>query len=226
MDSRFTENMSYYNTQNQPWPGQQQMAAYPPQPQSHPTPQFPRTLDVTFTSWTGRHLRICEGTEDGPLVYAADLKNRKPHMLFQATGTARLPATVVFHNFSRTIDITINGDEMPMRTASVRKNQYAFDCPALGGRNLVWKRMKGWKALDLECVDETGTVYAVFRSNESWSMKKAGKLEILQPCAAGGPRVCDEIVVTGMATLQLHLMQLAAAGAASGSAGASAAVSV
>ncbi|KAL4745827.1 hypothetical protein BDW72DRAFT_186050 [Aspergillus terricola var. indicus] len=165
-------------------------------------------------------MRVTEGTHEGPLVYAADLKTRRPHMLFQATGTARLPATVVFHNFSRTIDITINGEELPMRPMSHWKYEYGFNSRALRGKHLTWKQSKGWKRTNLECVDENGVIFAKWMAHSGWSTKKSGRLEIYEPAAVGGKEVADELVVTGLANVQLLQMQMNSANAAAGSAGA------
>ncbi|KAL4940234.1 hypothetical protein BDV06DRAFT_24119 [Aspergillus oleicola] len=240
-----------YPPQQPPFYDQQQ-AGYPPQapfpqsypqshsPQPHPShspqpsyaqaqngqPQFPRTLDVSFTSWSGRHMRVTENTADGPLVYAADLHNRKPHMIFQATGTAHLPATVQFHTFSRNIDVSINGNEVPMKATSHWKYEFAFDSKALG-QKLTWKRSKSWLHMNLDCVDDSGTVLAHFKAGKGWSGKKAGKLEIYEPAARGGKGLTDEIVVTGLANVYLQLCQtMSANSAAASSASVSAAVSV
>ncbi|KAL4925337.1 uncharacterized protein BDV17DRAFT_272429 [Aspergillus undulatus] len=232
----------YQQPQYPPQPYQQQYSPQPPLPQlypqqpyppshsphpnySQPQQPFPRTLDVAFTSWSGRHMRVCENTPEGPLVYAADLHNRKPHMIFQAEGTANLPATVTFHSFSRNIDMNINGNESVMRSTSKWKYEFGFESRALGGKKLTWKREKSWVSMNLECVDEAGTVYAHFKSGKSWSGKKAGKLEILKAAEAGGKAVTDELVVTGLANIYLQLMQTMSANSAAGaSAGASVAV--
>ncbi|KAL2837099.1 hypothetical protein BJY01DRAFT_221287 [Aspergillus pseudoustus] len=199
----------------------------PQQPSPPPTHSYPRTLDVAFTSWTGRHLRVCENDANGALLYAADLKMRKPHMLFQAEGSAQLPASVIFHSFSRTIDVTVNGHEIALRPTSKWKYEFAFESPALGGKQLVWKKSKAWKFLNIECVDEaSGTVYARFVMHKGLSTKKAGKLEILEP-AASAQGLLDELVVTGLADVYLQLMQTMSANSAAGaSASVSAAVSV
>ncbi|KAL4899462.1 hypothetical protein BDW74DRAFT_163470 [Aspergillus multicolor] len=223
----------------QPYQQPQPYGQYPPQQpppmyqQPSPQPAYtqppqstPRGLEVSFTSWTGRHLRVTSETTDGPLVYAADLKNRKPHMLFQATGTAHLPATVIFHSFSRTIDVTINGQEMPLRPMSKWKAEYGFDSHALQGKHLSWKRGKCWKALNLECVDEAGTVFATWKAHSTWSGKKAGRLEILEPAMPGGKGVVDELVVTGLANVYLQMMQTMSASSAAGAASASSAAAV
>ncbi|KAL4971713.1 hypothetical protein BDW66DRAFT_163484 [Aspergillus desertorum] len=187
-------------------------------------PSSPRGLEVSFTNWTGRHMRVTEGTQEGPLVYAADLKDHKPHMLFQATGTAHLPATVIFHSFSRTIDITINGEEMPMRPASRWKYAYGFNSHALNGKHLLWRR-SDWKRMDLECVDDNGAVFAKWMSHSSWG-KKTGRLEIYEPAAVGGKAVADELVVTGLANVHLQQMHTAGANVAAAGAGTAAVVSV
>ncbi|KAL3473233.1 hypothetical protein BJX99DRAFT_234107 [Aspergillus californicus] len=190
------------------------------------TASYPRGLEVSFTGWTGRHMSVTEDTHDGPVVYAADLKNRKPHMLFQATGTARLPATVVFHSFSRTIDVTVNGQEIPLHPNSIWKCEHGFESIALAGKKLTWKKASAWKFLDMECVDEAGVLYATFKGHKGWSAKKTGRLEMLEPCKAGEKGLADEIVVTGVAKVYLQITQTVGANAAAGaSAGAAAAVS-
>ncbi|KAL2839521.1 hypothetical protein BJY01DRAFT_28267 [Aspergillus pseudoustus] len=194
----------------------------PPPP---PTHSYPRTLDVAFTSWTGRHLRVCENDENGPLVYAVDLNNRKPTMRFQASGTAHLRASVIFHTFSRTIDVSINNHEIAMRPTSKGKYEFAFDSHGFGGKNLIWKKSKSWKYLNIECVDNAGTVYARFNMQKWVSTKKAGKLEILEPCIRAPSGLVNELVVTGLAGIYLQLMQTISANSAAGAnAGVSAAV--
>jgi hypothetical protein len=225
MDPHF-QNNGYPQFQQNAYAQQQQ------QQQHHqPTPgqntSYPRTLDVAFTSWTGRHLRVCENTADGALIYSADVKTRKPHMLFKAEGSSQLPASVIFHSFSRTIDVTVNGNEISLKPTSKWKYEFAFDSPALGGKTLVWKKSSVWKFLNIECVDEsTGTVYARFAMHKGLSAKKAGTLELLAPCASAPAALVDEIVVTGLADVHLQMSQVAAANSAAGaSAGVSAAVS-
>ncbi|KAL2858508.1 hypothetical protein BJY01DRAFT_241837 [Aspergillus pseudoustus] len=159
-------------------------------------------------------MRVTEETHDDALVYAADVKTRKPHMIFQATGTSDLPATVVFHNLSWTIDVSTNGEEMPMRPGSKSKLEYSFDSRALGGRWLTWKRSKGSKYFDLDCVDETGeVVYASWRAYKTGSGKKTGRTEILQPAAevAGDKGFTDELAVTGLANVYVQIMMIVAA---------------
>ncbi|KAL4919192.1 hypothetical protein BDW62DRAFT_179615 [Aspergillus aurantiobrunneus] len=191
------------------------------QPQQPPPAQsYPCGLEVAFTSWSGRHLRVTENTREGPLVYAADLKSHRPHMRFQAQGTANLPATVTFHSFSRRVDITINGHELPMHSERMLKHAYGFDSRALGGKHLVWKRSMSWVSIKLHCVDSSGTEYATFSSHRSLSGKRAGRLEILQPAAAGGKAATDELVVTGLANLSMVLRQNSAAAAGAGGAAA------
>ncbi|KAL4862348.1 hypothetical protein BDV12DRAFT_178947 [Aspergillus spectabilis] len=219
-----------YPSQQSSYPQQQQQqTGFSTQIPQDPSTKFPRGLEVVFTSWTGRHMRVTEETHDGPLVYSADLKTRKPHMLFKAEGSANLPATVTFHSFSRTIDININGEDMALRTISKWRYEYAFNSHALGGTQLVWKRPSSWnwKYMNIECTDENGTVYARFDSHMGWSGKKAGRLNILEPAAAGGKAAVDEIVVTGLANVYLQLSSMMAANgsAAASSAGVAAAVS-
>ncbi|KAL4876946.1 hypothetical protein BJY04DRAFT_199245 [Aspergillus karnatakaensis] len=221
-----------YSEQSQYPPQQQQQhhhSNFSNQIPSQPTTQIPRGYEVVFTSWSGRHMEVTEDTHDGPLAYSADLHTRKPHMIFKAEGTAHLPATVTFHSFSRTIDISINGEAFPLRTISKWKYEYAWDAQSLGGKKLIWKRPScwNWKYMNIECSDESGTVYARFDSHKGWSGKKAGRMEILAPAAPGGKALVDEIMVTGLANVYLQLSSMMAANgsAAASSAGVAAAVS-
>ncbi|PWY95417.1 hypothetical protein BO94DRAFT_226842 [Aspergillus sclerotioniger CBS 115572] len=152
-----------------------------------------RSLNVDFTSWTGKHLEVTEGDT---LVYSADLNLRKPHMVFQATGSARLPATVSFHAFTRAIDIDINGRQIPFKPRGTFEYEVPFDSPTVGSV-FTWRNPHSMKPWDLECRDEQGTVVARFIPSTSWSRTKAGRLE-LDGLLGSGP-IIDEVVVTGLA---------------------------
>ncbi|RAL05399.1 uncharacterized protein BO80DRAFT_421446 [Aspergillus ibericus CBS 121593] len=154
-----------------------------------------RTFNVDFTSWTGKHLQVTESDAQNTLVYAADLNFRKPQMVFQATGSARLPATVTFHTFSRTIDIDINGYHIPFKPRGSFKYQVPFASPALG-KVLTWRNPYSMRPWELECRDEQNTLIARFIPSNSWSCTKAGRLE-LGPLESGPST--DEVVVTGLA---------------------------
>ncbi|OOF95311.1 hypothetical protein ASPCADRAFT_207794 [Aspergillus carbonarius ITEM 5010] len=154
-----------------------------------------RSLNVDFTSWTGKHLEVTEGDLTKTLVYAADLNLRKPHMVFQATGSARLPATVTFHAFSRTIDIEINGHSIPFKPRGTFKYEVPFESPTLG-QVFTWRNPHSMKPWDLECRDEQNTVVARFIPSTSWSQTKAGRLEL---DGLDSALLTDEVVVTGLA---------------------------
>ncbi|OJJ07254.1 hypothetical protein ASPVEDRAFT_46605 [Aspergillus versicolor CBS 583.65] len=237
MNSNFTEKMGYngypayqppFQPYQQPYPQYSYQPAQPYYTQGPPQQQYPgpRAYEVTFTSWSGRHMRITEETREGPLAYTADLHNRKPHIIFQAEGTANLPATVTYHNFRSTIDLSINGADLSLRSESKWKHQYAFDSLAIQGKHLVWKSRSC--SMNMECTDESGNVYAKFTAhNKGWSGKKAGRLEIFPAAAVGGKGLADELVVTCLANVYLILQRTTAANsAASASAGAAAATSV
>ncbi|PYH82735.1 beta-lactamase/transpeptidase-like protein [Aspergillus uvarum CBS 121591] len=169
-----------------------------------------RSLNVDFTSWTGKHLEVTEGLPNqSTLVYAADLNFCKPHMIFQATGSARLPATVNFHSFSRSIDVSVNGHQIAFKPHGVFKYEASFQSPALNGRVLTWKNPKYLNPAYLECRDEHGAVVATFIPNRGWTMTKAGRLE-LDLRLPSGP-VTDEVVVTGLALAYYIIVQTIAA---------------
>ncbi|PYH43744.1 uncharacterized protein BP01DRAFT_358187 [Aspergillus saccharolyticus JOP 1030-1] len=173
-----------------------------------------RSLNVDFTSWTNKHLAVTEGPSGAAtLVYAADLNCRKPHMIFQATGSARLPATVNFHAFSRSIDVTVNGHQIAFKPHGLFKYEAAFESPALGGPVLTWSNPKYMNPAYLECRDAHGVVLARFIPHRGWTMTKAGCLEI-DPQVPSGP-VTDEVVVTGLALAYYIIIQNTAATGAS-----------
>ncbi|RAL14724.1 uncharacterized protein BO97DRAFT_404203 [Aspergillus homomorphus CBS 101889] len=181
-----------------------------------------RVLNVDFTSWTGKHLEVTEGDSSSPnktLVYAADLNFRKPHMVFQATGSARLPATVNFHAFSRAIDVNINGHEIAFKPKGMLKYEAPFESPALGGKVLRWKNPKYSNPSYLECSDEHDTVIAKFVPSSAWKLTKAGHLE-LDGRLPTGP-LTDEVVVTGLALAYYIMVQTRGASGASAAAASS-----
>lgn len=184
----------------------------------------PRTLEVKFTSWSKRHLRITEGSIEGPLVYAADLHKRKPNIVFQATGASQVPATVSFHTWSSAVDISIDGDKTTSRTTRVLKSDREFASRGLAGRTLTWKR-KSYLSFssDFECVDPAGKVLATFYSHKGISMTRTGRFQIVGPEVLQSKRATDEVIVSGIAHVYLeYIARSSAAGAGAAGGGAAA----
>ncbi|KAL3473663.1 hypothetical protein BJX99DRAFT_233084 [Aspergillus californicus] len=95
--------------------------------------------------------------------------------------------------------------------------------PRSTGRTLPGMKSSRWRYLNIECVDDAGTVYAQFNMHKGLTAKKVGKMELLPPCTSAPKALVDEIVVTGLADVYLQLTQTLSANSA---AGVSAAVSV
>ncbi|KAL3496841.1 hypothetical protein BJX62DRAFT_232033 [Aspergillus germanicus] len=194
---------------------------------------YPRTLEIAFTSSTGRHMRVNEGTKDGPLLYIIDIHATKPHMIFhrqvQPNGTPTAPtqststATASFQHFSHAVDIRVNGRDMVLSRESRLRFDRGFASPSLGGKKLVWVKSSRWKYLYLDCVDEDGVVYATYRPHGGVSTKKGGTLELLGPCGAGTAgkesALVDEIIVTALVTIRVRMRE-GSATSASGAANA------
>ncbi|KAL3459409.1 hypothetical protein BJX64DRAFT_291235 [Aspergillus heterothallicus] len=154
---------------------------------------FSRTLDVSFTSFTKRHMRICSDTKDGPPLYTVDLHPTKPNVIFhRAQYPESPPYTASFHRLSHDVDISMNGKEIV---------------------KLTWERASKWKSFWLDCVDDGGVVYAEYRPHGGF--KKGGVLNLLEPCVSGGEEMLDEVVVTFVVNLYM-LMRIATASAAGG----------
>ena len=185
----------------------------------------PRNLEVKFTSWSKRHLRITDDSISGPLVYTADIHTRKPNIVFQSTSTSQVPATVTFHTWSSAVDMSIDGDTTTSRTTRLLKNDREFESRGLGGRTLKWRRRSILSFTnDFECVDaRSGKVLATFYSHRGISMTRAGRFEISGPEVLRSKRVTDEIIVSGLAHVYLeYVARSSAAGASAGAAGAGA----
>ncbi|KAL4884901.1 hypothetical protein BJY04DRAFT_180946 [Aspergillus karnatakaensis] len=181
---------------------------------------YPRGIEVAFTSWTSRHLRLTSETKDGALLYTADLKNTKPHMRIQGSSGTDI-ATVRFHRFSHSVDMSINGREILLTQGSKLSYSRGFESPSLGGKRLTWKKSSMWKSFHLECTDESGIVYATYKPHGGFSTKKSGRLEVLEPCRAGGDAVLDELVVSALVNIYI-LIKMSGAAAAGAGAGAGA----
>ena len=54
----------------------------------------------------------------------------------------------------------------------------------------------------MTCTDERGMVLARFETS-SWSMSKAGMIEIMGQALAQSPMAVEELVVTGMAMVEM-----------------------
>ncbi|KAI9926215.1 hypothetical protein ASPWEDRAFT_30608 [Aspergillus wentii DTO 134E9] len=171
-----------------------QAASYSQEHDSHSASQ---TFFVDFTSWKLRHLNVTLGDRDGPLVYKADLTNRKPHMKFQIGQGETSFATVVFRAWKPLIEINIKGQDIVLQRKTRRIREGIYESPNLG-TTLTWQNPNTRKLFDFDCTSRNGALLARFTANQTWSMTKAGRLEIFGEKAANG-EILDELVVTGLA---------------------------
>ena len=167
-------------------------------PQSYHTQAPIRTLHVNYGNWNSSRYAILDTDEHTPLY---DLKTglTKPQMTFSAAAAASSSpettlATVTFHTLHTHIDALVNDRPIKLTTHRSLKSLYTYASPALQGAVLTWKSRN--TSNDLECVDEKGLVVARFHFK--MSMKKAGRLEIMDARAQDGDGL-EEMMVTGLA---------------------------
>ncbi|KAL2839501.1 hypothetical protein BJY01DRAFT_250455 [Aspergillus pseudoustus] len=187
----------------------------PPDHPPLPPESYPRTLDIAVSDLTDRQMRVSEGSKDGTLLYTVDLNKSEPHMVFHRAANPPQPvgntpaatpsSTASFRRTSDDIDISIDGKGFVLAAEKALRNATGFDSSLLG-RKLIWKRAAMWKVLSLKCVDETGVVYATYRTGNA--LKDRGELSLLEPCGAvggGNDELLDEIVVTAVVNIYLRM---------------------
>ncbi|KAL3450432.1 hypothetical protein BJX65DRAFT_270786 [Aspergillus insuetus] len=184
------------------------MALNVPPDRPLPPKSYPRTLDIAVLDFPDRQMRVNEGSKNGPLLYTVDLNKSEPNMIFhraakpQPGNPPAAPSTASFGRASNDINISINGRGFILAGENAPRNATGFESLLLG-RKLIWKRDAIWKVLYLRCVDETGVVYATYRTGSAF--KERGELTLLEPCGAGGNELLDEIVVTAVVNIHLRM---------------------
>lgn len=232
-----------YPPQQQPYPPQQpqyppQQQPYPPQqppPQRAPSPSFPyganpsipqppttsapipRTLHIYREGLTQKRGTVYDSDKTTPLYlirnsWAAGWSG-KPNVEITSPGTGQVIATVTFHAWSRTVDFMLHGQALPMDPAGWFTRSYTFQSP-IG--TLKWQKTGIW-GYSLQCVTERGEWLARF-DTAYFSMRKEGRLEIVSRELP--QMLVDQLVVTGIAMVEIEKRAHASAGASGGGGGA------
>ena len=126
----------------------------------------------------------------------------KPHMRITNGMTGAEVGSVTFHNMTSDIDHVIHGQQVSFDRPGMFTTQHQFQSPTT--RQIIsWKRDGMFSGGDLKCVNEAGELYALFEIS-LWAMSKDGKLEL-------GPGIqgpfMDEIIVSGIASMEQHRRQ-------------------
>ena len=175
----------------------------------------PRLLHIYYEGH--RPAGILDSDKQTPLyriqVNRGGLFSSKPHVTIVNAASNALVGTVTFHSMSRQIDLTINKKPTTLSKSGIFNSVHEFRSSALAG-SLKWKRDGLFSGGDMICIDEKEQLFARFQAS-GWAMKKDRKFE-LSPGVGGV--LMDEIVVSGIAMIELRKRQSrsAAAGAAAG----------
>jgi len=182
---------------------------------SNPTP---RLLHIYVDGIRHRHVFVCDSDKTTRLYtvqnhfYSAFTS--KPSMEISCGQTQQSIGTADFGGaFTRRISLTVNGRALELSPVGLFSRSYTF--PSSIGM-LKWKH-EGAFTVNLCCVTERGEWVARF-DNTTWSMKKEGKLEIVD---RGMPKgVLDEVVVSGLAMIEHERRRRSNASAGGGGGGA------
>ncbi|KAK5096133.1 hypothetical protein LTS08_007739 [Lithohypha guttulata] len=196
-----------------------------------------QTLHVKFKDWklSTAHLYPTDasGTSSTPEpLYIVESHLRKPNLRMFTNvdnGSAvlssdRAPfANVIFHSFSSTTDIDLNGTNIGLKAKSRWKgNEWLFDSISFA-KTLAWKTQISWTKQSWVCMDERALPLARVTVN-GFAWKDIGKFEILNPESLTQAMV-EELIVTGMTMAFWTIMTNRNASTASSSAASASAAS-
>jgi hypothetical protein len=168
----------------------------------------PTSEDFDVTSLSSRLLHVyCEGTihftiyvtnaDKTSRLYAVETHLRKPHLKFHSLLSNSAIGTADYHTFKTRIDTTIHGHSVSLNTKGSLKPGYTYMSPAFSNSQMFWEQRSKCNDLNLVLLDDKAMPVARFES-VNWSVKKFGKLELLNSCL-GDDKMVDEIVVTAIA---------------------------
>lgn len=168
------------------------------------------------------------GPDKATLLYtvylnSGNLFSSKPHVTVWKANTGTVIGTATFHSFSRDIDMFIYNNSITLSASGIftTAREWTSWAATAGGERtrLKWKMGGFLHSGDMTCSDQWDRVYAKFESS-GWALKKNGKFDVA-PSVSGF--LLDEVLVTGLAMLELKRRRdNAAAGSAAGGASAGA----
>ncbi|KAE8444368.1 hypothetical protein EG329_000568 [Mollisiaceae sp. DMI_Dod_QoI] len=91
----------------------------------------------------------------------------------------------------------MHDESIALTSHGIFKLDYAYSSSTFPGMKMTWKHRKVVDDLDMVLLDDRAMPIARFDPT-NWSLKKSGKLELLEACTANGA-VMDEVVTTGLA---------------------------
>lgn len=175
-----------------------------------------RTLVVRFDNWKWRKATIFDLDEKTEL-YRLECHLRKPQIIMESlldnAPSPQSKGEATFHALSSRIDIRLHDNDIQLISQGLMKDSYTYASPALNGAKMTWQSKSRGRYFNLICLDERAIPVAQV-SLGSWSVTKAGTIELAgERLMSHGPEV-DEIILTALAMMQQRLTRYAATVAA------------
>jgi len=179
-------------------PASQGFDLYPPQP--HHTRAPSRNLQFEYTNWKGTGIRVTDLSQ-GNLLYTADVKILKPHLIVKTVSPAEtVMGTVAFHILRSQIDLQVYGSTIALHRKGALHIYFTYISPTYHDKRLNWRSKSSFQCFDFSCETEDGESLARF-STRSWNIKKIGQLEVFGQMGQDGDFM-DEMVVAVLALVQ------------------------
>ena len=176
----------------------------------------PRVLHIYSSGMMSKEYKILDSDKTTPLYVLEVHSISKPHIVIKSANNATVIGTVTFHTFGSTIDLVVHGRPIPFSKCGIFRSGHEFNSLSNGGAVRKWKKDGVFAGGDMVCLDEKEMPVARFDQTH-WAVKKAGKLELNPPVASGV--FMDEIIVSGVATMEYNRRQRRSAAAGGGGGG-------
>lgn len=170
------------------------------------TPNKTRTLTVQFDNWKWRKGTILD--EDKTELYRVECHIRSPQIIIQPVleniSLSESRGEVTFHTLSSHIDLRLHNEDIKLISRGMLKDGYTYESPAQNGVKMTWQGKSKWDYLNLVCLNDKAMPVARI-SLTTWGTTKAGTIELAVVGVLNEGRERDEVILTGLAMLQLRL---------------------
>ena len=166
-----------------------------------------RTLTVRFDNWKWRKATI-SGSDENAKLYRIECHMRKPQIILQSllsnSASTEASGDASFHTLSSRIDIRLHDQRIELISRGSLKNVYTYVSHAFDGAKMTWQSRSIGRDFNIVCLDEKAIPVAQI-SLGSWSLTKAGTIELTGARVMNQGPEMDEIVLTGIAIMQQRL---------------------
>lgn len=166
-------------------------------------------LEVRFDNWKWRKAAIVNSHE-GSELYHIECHWRSPqitmHSLDNKSSSNALIGDATFHSLSSRIDIRLHEHRITLSSSGFWKDAYTFTSLALPGVKMTWQSRSKGRDFNLVCLDDRAVALAQI-SIGSWSVTKAGTIELVGERVSRKGPLMEEIIITGLAMMQQRMVR-------------------